>query len=120
MVEIRKEHLPRVFAIPAAVSVLIRSSSNGEACFYHAPIERYLSANSLILSFHKTSLILERLRMLGSLPVTAELGCHYLGELKIADGLTMAAITQSYPVLLELYNEVSHERGCEQPIIPRT
>lgn len=104
-------------------SILIRLYGQNESYFYQAPVTRRVGASSFIVSFHATSLVLEKVRLFGPLAVEARIGSErYQGELRLGSGTEASAhdVRGSCHLILDVCDRAAAEEGLEQRIIPIT
>lgn len=98
-------------------SVLISSGGRDEDLFYQAPLGAPQGPCDFLIYFHETSRLLERVRLLGAIDITAQFsdGRTFAGALKVARD-----IPEQNAAVLQLHEEMVQEDRNNPHLIPHT
>lgn len=106
-----------------AGSVLIRSGEGDEAFSYQASLGSTLGPTSFLVYFHLTSLLVERVRLFGSIAVFIEFAgaSKFMGELKLSERpWELEACDRRTVLVLELNTRVDVDMVMNERICPMT
>lgn len=97
-------------------SVLIKTSERDDALYYQASVSTQNNARAVCVTTHETSLLLERVRLMGSLLVIVETdnATKYWGELRIGNNHARNQL------ILEFFDRAENSSCDEQRLLPIT
>jgi hypothetical protein len=113
--------LARRLAHAREASILIRLGSRDEDLNYQAPVSAQIGSGAFLVYFHKTSQLLERVRLYGLQSVVAQFsdGTSFTGLLKLDAELSDDDLN-GCPAILELIEVLPKSSESESRFFPLT
>lgn len=102
--------------LPACENILLKTSERDDALCYHACMSS-LANGQIMVQLHESSLLLDRVRLMGSLLVIVESsGAKFVGELR---SVSACVSSHEASLALELVDRLE-TLPAEQQLFPRT